>query len=270
MQAAAERQREEIAAVIDGDAAGQVEIARKRGAAEAGELRRAAERDVDGIQAWAAEETERIRREASQRTDKRRKELEAHLAKHESIIDSEVVGVGVAVKDYRSTLDAFFDQLRGADNPAELARLAGSLPPPPDLESVRGLARADAVATFANATDDAADDAIEDAAEATAGNSAMGKLETGADEAEPVAAASESSADADGAGESADESAGEEPGIGVMDPDAVGRSADLPAEPAREALAVSAQHETAAARFLRSIAPWVADRDHEDHGTHAS
>jgi hypothetical protein len=55
-----------------------------------------------------------------------------------------------------------------------------------------------------------------------------------------------------------------------MDPDAVGRTADLPGEPVAEAVAVSAQHETAAARFLRSIAPWVADRDHEDRDTHAS
>ena len=224
MQAAAERQREEIATVIDDDAAGQVEIARKRGAAEAGELRRAAERDVDGIQAWAAEETERIRREATQRTDKRRKELEAHLTKHESIIDSEVVGVGVAVKDYRSTLDDFFDQLRGADNPSELARLAGSLPPPPDLESVRGLARADAVATFANAPEDAADDAIEDATEVAADDSVAAELEPPADQAEAAGVI-----DAHAAGESVDDSAADEPGIGVMDPEAVGRSADLPA-----------------------------------------
>ena len=215
MQAAAERQREEIAAVIDDDAAGQVEIARKRGAAEAGELSRAAERDVDGIQAWAAQETERIRREASQRTDKRRKELEAHLTKHESIIDCEVVGVGVAVKDYRSTLDDFFDQLRGADNPAELARLAGSLPPPPDLESVRGVARADAVATFANAPEDAADDATEERTEREAprcrrsGHRSRrrrlrdGEVEPAAGEAEPVVAdATESPADADASGES--------------------------------------------------------------------
>jgi hypothetical protein len=283
MQAAAERQREEIANVIDDDAAGQVEIARKRGAAEAGELRRAAERDVDGIQAWAAQETERIRREASQRTDKRRKELEAHLAKHESIIDCEVVGVGVAVKDYRSTLDDFFDQLRGADNPAELARLAGSLPPPPDLESVRGVARAEAVATFANAPEDAAEDATEDAVaadaeggaddatEAVADDAVTGETEPGAGEAEPVVAdAVESPADAADSGESSDEPAGDQPGIAVMDPDAVGRTADLPAEPAMEAVAVSAQHETAAARFLRSIAPWVADRDHEDRETHQS
>jgi len=272
MQAAAERQREEIATVIDDDAAGQVEIARKRGAAEAGELRRAAERDVDGIQAWAAQETERIRREANQRTDERRKELEAHLAKHESIIDCEVVGVGVAVKDYRSTLDEFFAQLRGADSPSELARLAGSLPPPPDLESVRGLARADAVATFANASDDAAGDAIDERTDgAAADDSVKGELEPAAGDTEPAAAVADSSpADGDESREPTDMPAGDKPGIAVMDPDAVGRTADLPGEPVAEAVAVSAQHETAAARFLRSIAPWVADRDHEDRDTHAS
>ena len=93
---------------------------------EADELRRLAEQDVTGIKSWMAEETERIRQEAGRRTDERRNELEAHLAKHDSIIATEIAGVDVAVSDYRATLDEFFDELRGATNPAEIARRAGS------------------------------------------------------------------------------------------------------------------------------------------------
>ena len=48
MQAAAAQQREEIATVVKDDAAAQVDLARKRGAAEAGELRKLADQDVRG------------------------------------------------------------------------------------------------------------------------------------------------------------------------------------------------------------------------------
>ena len=271
MQAAAERQREEIATVIDDDAAGQVEIARKRGAAEAGELRRAAERDVNGIQAWAAEETERIRREASQRSDQRRKELDAHLAKHESIIDQRGRRRRTSpsrTTDRRST--TFFGESVASQPSRGFARLAGSLPPPPDLESVRGLARADAVAKFTNAPDDAADDGSDNTSENSAEDAVAAELEPAADEAEQRYrrfAADESRHKSTGRPMNRPPTS---PGSVSWTPRLSGGPRICPAEPAREAIAVSAQHETAAARFLRSIAPWVADRDHEDHGTHAS
>jgi len=279
MQSAAEQQREEIAGVVKDDAAAQVDMARKRGAAEAGELRKLADQDVDGIEAWAAEETERIRREAGERTDKRRKELEAHLAKHDSIIESEIEGVGVAVSDYRSTLDDFFDQLREATNPADLARLAGSLPPPPDLETVRGVARADAVAKFANAPEESTEDVADEAVTAEA-EPVTDDAEPTADTVEPVVADAEPAAAevepavaeaSEAADDSTDDAGGGKAGVGVMDPDAVGRSADLPDEPVEAGVAVSAQRETAAARFLRTIAPWASsDRDSEDHQSPAS
>ena len=150
MQAAAEQMRAHIDADVADDAAEEIERAHARGAIEADELRRLADEDVGGIDAWLAAETERVRGEAARRTDERRTELASHLAKHDSMIAAEVDGVEAAVRDYRTTLDTFFAELKGADDPAELARRAGSLPAPPDLESARGAARADAVARFAN------------------------------------------------------------------------------------------------------------------------
>ena len=276
MQAAAEQQRDQIAAVVAADAAGEVDKARARAAVEADELRRLAEQDVTGIKSWMAAETERIRQEAGRRTDERRNELEAHLAKHDSIIATEIAGVDVAVSDYRATLDEFFDELRGATNPAEIARRAGSLPPPPDLESVRAVARANAVASFANAAQDDAEEPVAEAAEAAA------------EEPEAAAAVAADVAVADDGA-----------GLGVMDPDAIGRTEDLGtvAEPAEEAVAdepvaasaaesddapvaepvaepvaaASVQHSSAAVRLLRSIAPWTLTEDDEaDRGTQDS
>ncbi len=236
MQAAAEQQREEIAAVIEDEAAGQVDTARKRAAIEAEELRRLAEEDVTDIEAWAADETERIRLEAGRRTEKRRKDLEAHLAKHDSIITTEIDGVGIAVQEYRATLDQFFDELHEATSPAEIARRAGSLPPPPDLDNVRGLARASAVAELA------VSDAVQDTDESAH------------DEPEPPG----------------DEPAEPGPGLGVMDPEAVGRSEELPVDPIPDdAVAASAQ-PSAAARLLRSLSSWSVAGHDDDRGTRGS
>jgi hypothetical protein len=247
MQAAAELERERIAAIVADEAAGEVEKARRRAAVEADELRRLAEADMDRIQAWSADETERIRREASQRADERRKDLEEYLAKHESIIATEIEAIGIGVRDYRSTLDQFFDELRGATDPAQIARRADSLPSLPDLESIRGIARASAVARFANPPQDAADEPMDE------------------DQGWAPDAASGPPADADVDDEWADAGAG----LGVMDPDAVGRSEDLPVGPAAEgAVAAWVQRSSAAVRLLRSIAPRsLNEHEMEDRGT---
>ena len=159
MQGAAEQMRAHIDADVAEDAAEEIDKARVRGAIEADEMRRLADEDIWGIDAWLTAETERVRGEAARRTDERRRELQSHLAKHDSIIATEVDGVDAAVVEYGSILDTFFAELKEADDPAELARRAGSLPAPPDLESVRGAARADAVARFAIAGSDADDTA---------------------------------------------------------------------------------------------------------------
>jgi hypothetical protein len=250
MQAAAEQERERIGAIVANEAAGEVDKARRRAALEADELRRLAQEDMGRIEAWSADETERIRREASQRMEERRRDLEEYLAKHESIIATEIEAIGVGVRDYRSTLDQFFDELQGATDPAQIARRAGSLPALPDLESIRGVARANAVGRFANAPQDVADEPA-------------GEGVGWADDA-----VSGPSADADVDDEGAEAGAG----LGVMDPEAVGRSEDLPVGPAAEGtVAAWVQRSSAAVRMLRSMAPRsLAEQDVEDRGTQGS
>ena len=289
MQAAAERQREEIATVIDDDAAGQVEIARKRGAAEAGELRRAAERDVDGIQAWAAQETERIRREASQRTDKRRKELEAHLTKHESIIDSEVVGVGVAVKDYRSTAGRLLRSAPRGRQSGRARSACGIAPAAAGPGAVRGVARADAVATFANTPEDAdnvaedaaeertevaaeaaAEDAVARVAEAGADDSTTETVEPAAGEAEPVVAdATKSPADTTSPASQRMSPPATSPGSPSWIPMLSGELRICPASPSWKPWR-SPPSTRPRQPGSSDGRPWVADRDPEDHGTQGS
>jgi hypothetical protein len=246
MQAAAQRERTRIAKVVADEAADHVDRTRTRAAAENEELRRLAEADVERIQAWSAAEVERIRGEAERRTAERRSDLEAYMARHESIIATEVEGVDAAVRDYDATLTLFFDELAAMTDPADIARRAGSLPPLPDLDAVRAAARAGAVAQYANP--DAPNDP-----------------------ADPVA----SGPAADGAS-----------GVAVMDPDAVGRSdeassapeekveeapaAESTAAPPADPLHVPAdenadfgvsgppEQPSAAIRVLRTIAPWTA------------
>ena len=257
MQSAAEREREHIVEAVANDAAEQIEKTRVRAASEADELRRLADEDIERIAEWTATEMDRIRREADGRTEERRNDLTAYLANHESIIETEIGGVDAAVRDYRSALDQFFGGLTDSTEPAEIARRAGALPEPPDLDAVRAAARADAVTRFANGSQDSTE--------------------------EPVSDEPESGIDVP---------AGDGTGVGVMDPDSVGRSEDLsegtvgveaevpelvgvlsadslhvPADDADQdaavAVAKAVDHANPAVRLLRSIAPWASPDEHE-------
>ena len=282
MQAAAVRERDRIAEVVAQDAAEHVEKARTRAAAEAEELSRLAEADVARIKDWSKTEIERIRRDADRRTDERRKSLEVFLAKHESIISTEIGGVDVAIRRYRAELDRFFDELTSSTNPTEIVRRADSLPTPPDLDEIRAAARAGAVAELANVPDHDADDQGANSSsppDSAAGVEASPESEVGSPDMETTSAETVA-------------------GLGVMDPDAVGRSDDLPAadlgedeaEPAptatappadalhveadegvEVAVAESADHSNVAVRLLRSIAPWTtqADGDMPEKGAQA-
>jgi F0F1-type ATP synthase membrane subunit b/b' len=275
MQAAAERERERIDEVIAEEAAEHVEKTRARAAAETEELRRLAELDVERIQDWSATEIERIRGEADRRTQERRADLEAYLAQHDTIIATEIGEVDVAVRGYRATLDQFFNELSGSTDPGDIARRAGSLPAPPDLESVRAAARANAVERALNTSQVATYEPVGDE-RGWGGES--------------------------GAGPSGDADPGDEPsaesgvGLGVMDADAVGRSmglrdvlSEVDAEAGSESASAPAadppyvgadvaavidspepvETSSPAVRLLRSIAPWTTPvvPGPEDHET---
>ncbi len=198
MHAAAERERLRIEASVDDDATSHIEKVRGRALAEAGELKRLAEDDVTGIRSWAKSEIERIRGEADTQITERRERLEQHLIGHATIIDGEVDRVSEAVEGYRHELDVFFVQLSEERDPTEIARLADTVPAPPDFEVIRAVARAEAVDRLSRLETD-------DSSPAGAG-------------AEPVVDVANSSAPAASADSAGDASEGERELVAVMDP----------------------------------------------------
>jgi hypothetical protein len=293
MRSTAEKERERIAAKVADDASAHVDKVRARAAIETDELRRLAEEDVQHIEDWSAAEMQRIRGEADQKIDDRRSSLDEYLKQHDSIIDTEIDGVNDAVRDYNTTLDGFFAELAQSDNPASIVARAESLPPPPDLDEVRALARARAVAMFADQDDDPVADPAPVADEMNAAASVAQSPETTVDEvmapepeapaamigsvessemieatAEPAmeeAATAEAVSDAPTAedmepalvAEVTGSSASTEP-IPVMDPAATADTTWPAPEPQPEPVAAAVDHTSAAVRLLRSVAPWTA------------
>ena len=137
MHAAADQERDRMELVVADEGAAHVERARARASVEAEEFRRIADEDLDSISEWSASEIERIHSEAARRADERRSALDDYIEQHEAIIDTEIQGVDGALAQYRLTLEQFFSELKASTDPAEIARRAGTLPPPPDLDEVR-------------------------------------------------------------------------------------------------------------------------------------
>jgi len=150
MRSAAELERERVEATIAASIESHLEKVRTRAAAEAEELRHLADSDIDGIHEWSKTETTRIQEEADRRIGARRRQLENHVEQHASITEREVGSIEGAVQAYRSEVEQYFMRLTNEQDPSELARLAGLLPPPPDLEQIGSDARTQAVGSFAS------------------------------------------------------------------------------------------------------------------------
>ena len=155
MRSTAIQERERIAATVADTTAAHEQKVRERGASEASELRKMGDDDVAGIERAAAEEIQRIKTDAERRIAERRGELSDHLERHAGLIETEISRVHGAVDDYGAELDGFFGRLAEEQSPAEIARLAGLLPEPPDLDQVGANARADAVNEIAGETTEA-------------------------------------------------------------------------------------------------------------------
>jgi hypothetical protein len=145
MQVAADRERERIDVSVGDDETAQVEKIVGRAAAEAAELSKHADEDVNLVNAWYKDQVKRIRTEADRQIDDRRSALEQSLTHHGSLIEAEIESVHGAVQGYRVSLGAFFGQLAEERDPSAIARLAGDLPDPPDLDDVRAEARSAAM-----------------------------------------------------------------------------------------------------------------------------
>jgi hypothetical protein len=216
MRETAIRERERITGVVAEDAAAHIEKVRSRAAIETEELRRLAEEDVEHIEGWSTSEIERIKGEAAQKIDDRRSSLDEYLRQHDAIIDTEIEGVNAALRGYEATLDRFFSELANETDPSAIARRAGQLPAPPDLDEVRATARADAMSQFTESAP-VADAATETTAEAQPIEAQpVEAVAQSVDSTEPVEAAE--SIEATASAESADQSDGTDGAMrGVMD-----------------------------------------------------
>jgi hypothetical protein len=149
MQAAADREREQIAAEMADSLSAHVEKVRSRASTEAEELKRRAEKDVDHIREWSAAEVERLRQETENRIGSRREDLDRDLRQHDTLVDREISQAGEAVEEYQAELDRFVGRLASEREPTEIARLASLLPEPPSVEEIASAARAEAIAQLA-------------------------------------------------------------------------------------------------------------------------
>jgi hypothetical protein len=145
MQVAADQERDRIAVSIGEDEVAQIEKIHLRAAAESDELKKHADEDVSLVDAWREDQIQRIRDDADRQIADRRTRLDESLTHHGSLIETEVQSVQLAVQDYRASLDAFFGRLSEEKEPSAIARLAGTLPDPPDLHEVRADARSGAM-----------------------------------------------------------------------------------------------------------------------------
>ena len=156
MRSAADLERARVGASVAAAIGAQIAKVRSRAAVEADGLRKLGEGDIDGIHDWAKAEVARINKEGARRVGVRRRQLEHHLEQHAALTEREVISIEAAVEVYRSELEGYFERLTDEPDPTELARLAGMLPEPPDLEQVADEARAEALDAIAGQSDDAA------------------------------------------------------------------------------------------------------------------
>jgi hypothetical protein len=145
MQVAADQERERIEASMGEEETAQIEKIHVRAAFESDELEKYAEEDVRQVNAWREDQIQRVRQDADRQIADRRRRLEQSLTHHGSLIQTEIESVQVAVRGYRESLGAFFGRLSQERDPSVIARLAGQLPDPPDLQEVRADARSGAM-----------------------------------------------------------------------------------------------------------------------------
>jgi hypothetical protein len=226
MHAAAVEERSRISSTVAETTVAHEQKVRDRGATEATELRRIADEDLAGIQESADEAIQLIREEAERKVAERRRSLAEYLDRHAALVETEIGRVNGAVDDYNAQLDGFFGRLAEEQNPAEIARLAGLLPEPPNLDEIGAMARADAVAEIAGEEEESERDGE------TGGVGVMG-----ADAGTPVFS------------DSPDDANVAEPAPEPVPAGAVAEDESAAEAPASEGMS--------AASLLRNLAPWT-------------
>lgn len=150
MHQAATSQYERMNAELERRHAEQVERIAERAGTEVENLKAGSEADIGAIDAWARNETEKIKLERLRRIDARREQLGGQLERQDTIKEREVAAIQVAIDAHRGEIDLFFGRMERETDPATIALVASTIPPFPQLADVAEAARRSAAAEFSD------------------------------------------------------------------------------------------------------------------------
>ena len=198
MRGVAESSRDASLAELRSTVDAHIEQLNATSAEKEGELRRAADLDLQGVGDWERDEIERIKSEAESRRDARRSKLDQQLAEHRAASERDVEATRGRLADHERELAAFFAQLGEISDPAAFVAAAKRMPQAPELNSASVVAAAAPEQEAATPAEDPrlAAMAMTPDAEANAGSTATVETDApaapdGADAAEPEDAATD-------------------------------------------------------------------------------
>jgi hypothetical protein len=154
MKDAATAERDRLTKDTDRRREAHLAAVNARREAEAEGMRSLADDDRNAIEAWVADEQQRIQDERTRRIADVDADLESSLAEHGARIDREVERVEAAITAYRSDVDTYFQRLDD-DDPVTIAQQALRRPVFPDLDAL-GPDASDETAATDGASDDPA------------------------------------------------------------------------------------------------------------------
>jgi hypothetical protein len=154
MHEAARAQYERMNAELERRRGEQVDVIASRAASDFDRLKTSSESDIAAIDSWAKAETERVELERIRRMEARREQLQAQLARQDSIREREVSAVEAAIKAYRTEIDRFFGRMEREHDPAKIAQVASTMPGIPPLAQIADEARAQAGSDLAEIESD--------------------------------------------------------------------------------------------------------------------
>jgi hypothetical protein len=212
MQATADAERARASEEIDRLRGDHLAAIQERRESEAARMRELATEDRAAIETWTKAERHRIQVEHDRRVGELEADLALSLEEHRREVDGQVERVEAAVAAHRSSVEAFFASLVAETDPVRIAQLAGERPAFPDLEAAAG-------APSASSDGAPAEDAmIGAAASSDAAGPGDAPGETTSAAAEPPVGGAVSPTSDDVRGRAAEDAAGAEHGVPVMDP----------------------------------------------------
>jgi hypothetical protein len=134
MRATAAVERARLAGDIDRRRETHIQGIQARAQSEVERMRDLAAEDMRSIQVWADGETKRIQAERKRRETELNEDLETSLAEHRSMIDREIDRIEGAIAAYRTEMEAFFDGLDHETDPILIASQATRHPAFPSLD----------------------------------------------------------------------------------------------------------------------------------------